>query len=327
MHITAGSGRFLFPLSKEVIRVRNDYSAVRIPIKTPEAFDIEGGKYGLRWALGVQGQFSPDQLVPQGFELDRPGVTVQLTLEGASSVHLLATANQGVEPTEAWDWCIRTILVIERSIAPVITIEGYDRDEWKNYFLWAERSGGLDRDKTPLMLAAQRGDFDRVRECLIGSGSAAINEISLYGATALLYAACFGQLEIVRFLLSAGAEVNIFGGECTPLQLAMSGGLPIVKELIASGVNLNARNRYGETGLMYAAARGDGDIVELLLSHGADVAAKDRKGNTALDWAKKSRNPQVPFLNGRYDRVIGYLVEAGNSRDGFGWNSDTDALR
>jgi ankyrin repeat protein len=61
-----------------------------------------------------------------------------------------------------------------------------------------------------------------------------------------------------------------------------------VKALIAAGANVNAKDRFGETALMFAAAvTRNIRIVKLLIADGADVHAKTEDGDTALIIAAK----------------------------------------
>ena len=73
------------------------------------------------------------------------------------------------------------------------------------------------------------------------------------------------------------------------------------KELIEEGVDVESRNRYGWTPLMYAAESGHVDIVRLLLDHGANIHSKNDCGNTALHRAA---------FNG-HDEVVKLLIERG----------------
>ena len=53
------------------------------------------------------------------------------------------------------------------------------------------------------------------------------------------------------------------------------------------GVDVNLRDRYQATALMYAAQKGDNEIVQLLIDAGADVGATAPKLGTAADLARK----------------------------------------
>ena len=56
---------------------------------------------------------------------------------------------------------------------------------------------------------------------------------------------------------------------------ARQGDVAGVKALLARGVDINSRFRYGATALWHAAERGHVEVVKLLLASGADVNAKD----------------------------------------------------
>lgn len=60
--------------------------------------------------------------------------------------------------------------------------------------------------------------------------------------------------------------------------------------MIKEGVNVNAKDEFGKTALMYAAERGDAKSVQLLLNTGAEIDALDSKGNTALIYAAATGN-------------------------------------
>lgn len=55
-----------------------------------------------------------------------------------------------------------------------------------------------------------------------------------------------------------------------------------VQELLDQGVNVNARDRFAKTALMYAASEGYTKLVKLLIDHKANVNAQDMHGYTAL---------------------------------------------
>jgi len=69
-------------------------------------------------------------------------------------------------------------------------------------------------------------------------------------------------------------------------QAAYEGNLEAVKQHLAAGANVNAKEvEFGMTPLHLAANEGHKDVVELLITAGADVHAKDGEGFTPMDHA------------------------------------------
>ena len=100
-------------------------------------------------------------------------------------------------------------------------------------------------------------------------------------------AATLGNIEAVKQHLAAGADVNAkdkYGR--TPLHTAVDGDYKeLIELLIAEGADVNANSKIG-TPLHSAATWGQKEIVELLIAAGADVNAKDKLlGRTPLDEA------------------------------------------
>ena len=67
-----------------------------------------------------------------------------------------------------------------------------------------------------------------------------------------------------------------------------------VKQHLAVGTDVNAKNDIGETTLHFATYQDQKESPELLIANGADVNAKDKNGHTPLDWAK--RHPETAAL-------------------------------
>ena len=101
-----------------------------------------------------------------------------------------------------------------------------------------------------------------------------------------LWKAAFeGNIEAVKQHLAAGADVNAKDdrGQTPLLFAAMSGHKEIAELLIVEGAEVNAEDEDGWTPLHFAAARGHKETAELLIAKGADVNAKDDNGETPLD--------------------------------------------
>lgn len=114
-----------------------------------------------------------------------------------------------------------------------------------------------------------------------------------YGATLLMKSVKISNAnpDFVQDLINMGANVNARNnyGE-TPLMYACgyySGvNASVVKVLLDAGAYVNTSDNYGETPLMYAAKYGTPQVVGMILNAGANVNAKDKEGRKAVDYAK-----------------------------------------
>ena len=77
---------------------------------------------------------------------------------------------------------------------------------------------------------------------------------------------------------------------------AKEGNIEAVKQHLATGADVNAKNKVGQTPLHWVASEGHKEIAELLIAGGADVNAKDEFGETPLDWAIRFKHPEVADL-------------------------------
>jgi ankyrin repeat protein len=112
-----------------------------------------------------------------------------------------------------------------------------------------------------------------------------------YGSTPLHWAADCRHAQASRILLENGADPNLYTDDmnATPLHFACSvfrgthkSSPDVVSLLIASGGDVAARDKDGETPLHYACWNGRLDIVHLLINNGADPLSRDRLSMTPL---------------------------------------------
>ena len=112
---------------------------------------------------------------------------------------------------------------------------------------------------------------------------------------------------IVADLIAAGVDANAretFHGT-TPLHwAAASGNREVVKLLLAHGANPNVKETFtGAMPLIWAAASGRSSIsvIKILVDHGADRNAVDVNGHSALDWASRHRTSRELVFLGQKD--------------------------
>jgi ankyrin repeat protein len=100
---------------------------------------------------------------------------------------------------------------------------------------------------------------------------------------------------MVEQLLKAGANVNYVQDmnsfKVNLLILAIiNQDIPTIHVLVEHKADLNWRDGFDDTALMYAAQIGNTLIISYLLDNGADIHAKDDKGNTVLSAAKEGKH-------------------------------------
>ncbi len=72
-------------------------------------------------------------------------------------------------------------------------------------------------------------------------------------------------------------DIDIYGA-------AYTGNIEAIKQHLAAGTDVNAKNEWGGTPLHFATFGSHKEVVELLIAKGADVNAKDDVGDTPVDW-------------------------------------------
>lgn len=158
------------------------------------------------------------------------------------------------------------------------------------------------RNKLDLYEAASIGDLNSVMQHLTNQPSS-IHSYSSDGFTPLGLACYFGHLEIVKYLVNHGADVNKASSNSfhvAPIHSATAiSDYEITAFLLEYGADVNAKQQSGVTPLHSAAHNGKLNIAKLLVDHGADINAKTSEGKTPADMAFEKNYADVgEYLTG-----------------------------
>lgn len=121
-----------------------------------------------------------------------------------------------------------------------------------------------------------------------------------FGESILHYACLYNDINLVEILLDSGIDINIKDKQGnTPLfSVAQnSKGLVVAKLLLQREANIHAKNDItGCTALHIAAEYANLEIAELLLDSGANPNAKDDNGNTPLHYVMERASEEMAKL-------------------------------
>lgn len=180
-------------------------------------------------------------------------------------------------------------------------------------------------DGAPLIAVAARAASLEVMRYLISAG-ADVNARTPVNETPLMLAAFFfdpneqssGRAfdrheSAVRMLVAAGADLENYEGQYTPLAYAAyQGNERVVRYLIERGarVNIDARSglTYVNTPLMMAAIQGNENVARALLRVGADADIRVRGGHTASEFAAKYRHAGLARILQCAERQAAYRL-------------------
>lgn len=110
--------------------------------------------------------------------------------------------------------------------------------------------------------------------------------------TALHWSVRLGHLDCAKYLVRQSAT-NDENRKRALYWSAKDGQLDCVKYLLEEGVDINAKDKWGQTALHWSAQAGRLGIVKCLVEQGADTNVKDMWGGTALQWAKTYRYQEI----------------------------------
>ncbi|MBA8667837.1 ankyrin repeat domain-containing protein [Holosporaceae bacterium 'Namur'] len=148
------------------------------------------------------------------------------------------------------------------------------------------------RGVMPALIRAINANKEEVVKVLLSQGA----DVNIFDP--LMYAAEIGNIEIVKFLIKYGANIRCRDYQYTPLLKASEKGYEdVVKLLLDIGCNYNDSNSYGHTAVLLAAYNGHTNIVKLFLERGISVDWENKNGCTLLMAATiKSRMDVIKLL-------------------------------
>ena len=126
--------------------------------------------------------------------------------------------------------------------------------------------------------AAKDGNIEAVKQHLAaGTG---VNAKDDDGYTPLDWSIENNRTETIDLLRKHGGKTGV---ELSIHKAAEAGNIEAVKQHLAAGADVNAKDELGGTPLHHTVVAGLDEIAELLIAKGADVNAKNKDGETPLD--------------------------------------------
>ncbi|WP_153787934.1 ankyrin repeat domain-containing protein [Pseudomonas sp. EMN2] len=133
--------------------------------------------------------------------------------------------------------------------------------------------------------------------------SLAAHAESLPMNTRLIDAARLGDLPAIRQALAQGATLDARDdqGQTALLVATHANQVAAAQVLIEAGADVNAKDNIHDSPYLYAGARGLDEILRLTLAHGADLKSTNRYGGTAL----------IPAAERGHVQTVQLLIDAG----------------
>jgi len=147
--------------------------------------------------------------------------------------------------------------------------------------------------QSDLMQRVRINDYEGVQKAVKANPSL-VNQKSNEGFTPLILASYRGNLDMVKFLIESGAQVNVETSMGTALMAAtVKGHYAIVAFLLEEEANPDLTDSEGTTALMYAVQFRNVALTKLLLLHKASKTVLDSKGKSAFEYAVFTGNEEI----------------------------------
>jgi len=227
-------------------------AATRINLNQQDERKTFSGRSLLHWAVASQQPEMVKLLLDRGADLGLQSRSDR----GAQPIHLAAESGQGD--------------ILRQLLEQGAALESRD------YF-----------KRTPLHRAIEAGQFE-ISQQLIAAG-ANPNARDRIGTTPLMLSTKQTDIKFIRLLMDSGADpdqVNTRG--MTALHLAVTHSRNVVEELLQQGVEIDSRNREGQTPLLLVASLSPQrywSMIKLLIEKGANPSSAANNQQTLLDYS------------------------------------------
>ena len=167
--------------------------------------------------------------------------------------------------------------------------------------------------------AIESGDIETVKEMILG-GVVDVNEI-IFGETFLHAATSYNRIEIAKFLIENGIDINVLDdmGTSALINAVIEGNLEMVKLLCESGAELDTSDP-DNNALFRAGSRHQEEIAQYLVDRGIDIYKTyhigDMENCDAYIWARKWGDLSVPAIVAKKERAEKKLFEMTLHNDG-----------
>jgi ankyrin repeat protein len=167
--------------------------------------------------------------------------------------------------------------------------------------------------------AVDAGDLAKVK-ALIESNRNLLEIKDQSGSTPLIraclnYQTMGRQVEVAKFLLEAGANVNVINNrKATALQKASVGRGPdyeLIKLLVAKGADINIQGYNGITALHWAVMYNDLKIAKFLLESGADINISNNYNGPISTWTISGTVLQIAINLSQSNEMVQFIIENG----------------
>ena len=149
------------------------------------------------------------------------------------------------------------------------------------------------QEKADVFDIARKGTLADAKNC-VKLDPKAFSVLNPEGYSPLILACYRNNIEVAKFIIENGGDINGNSNMGTPLMAAIvKGNNEIAKILIDKKADVNLADANGTTALIYAAQFQNKTIIKLLLENKADKTHKSNEGKTAFEYAVFAGNEEI----------------------------------